>query len=184
VHRKIITPFAEALQTATAQVYAPEAPAPTLIAKAGVDKNRALHRDAVAKGATILYGDPAAAPDASPYRIRPVIVRDVTPAMDLWYTESFGPTLALLGVDSDDAAVALANDTEYGLSGAVFTESLARGLRIARAVDSGAVHINSMSVHDEAGLPHGGVKKSGWGRFNAQWGLEEFVKLKTVSYME
>ncbi len=90
----------------------------------------------------------------------------------------------MIAFDTDEEAIEIANDTEYGLSGAVFTENLGRGLKIAKEIDSGAIHINSMSVHDEAMLPHGGVKKSGWGRFNAQWGVEEFQKLKTVTYME
>ncbi|KAK4951118.1 hypothetical protein LTR28_006898 [Elasticomyces elasticus] len=104
--------------------------------------------------------------------------------MDIFYTESFGPSVALISVKDDEEAIELANDTEYGLSGSVFTEDLRRGLRIAKAIDSGAVHINGMSVHDEAALPHGGVKKSGWGRFNAQWGMEEFLKIKVVTYRE
>lgn len=183
VHRKILEPFGEALKSATDKIYAPTADAPLLIAKPGVEKNAKLRQDAVSKGAKIIYGDPSST-DPSAYRIRPLIVSDVKKDMDIWYTESFGPTLSLIAIESDEEAISIANDTEYGLSGAVFTESLGRGLKIAKEIDSGAIHINSMSVHDEAGLPHGGVKKSGWGRFNAQWGLEEFVRIKTVSYME
>jgi acyl-CoA reductase-like NAD-dependent aldehyde dehydrogenase len=183
VHRKILEPFAKALKVAAEKMYAPTADAPVLIAKAGVEKNQQLRSDAEAKGATILYGD-VASKETSAHRIRPVIVSDVTKDMDIFYTESFGPTVSLIAIESDEHAIELANDTEYGLSGSVFTESLARGLRIAREIDSGAIQINSMSVHDEAGLPHGGVKKSGWGRFNAQWGIDEFLKLKTITYME
>ena len=183
VNRKILDKFADALKIATEKVYAPSGDAPVLIAKPGVEKNRKLREDAVAKGARIVYGD-AESKEESAYRIRPLIVSDVKKDMDIWYTESFGPTLSLIAVDSDEEAIDIANDTEYGLSGAVFTESLGRGLKIAKEIDSGAIHINSMSVHDEAGLPHGGVKKSGWGRFNASYGLEEFVKSKIVSYME
>lgn len=182
VNRKVLEPFAKALKLAAEQMYAPSDDAPVLIAKAGVEKNQQLRSDAVAKGATILYGD-VGSKETSAHRMRPVIVSDVTKEMDIFYTESFGPTVSLIVIDSDDEAIELANDTEYGLSGAIFTESLARGLRIAKEIDSGALQINSMSVHDEAGLPHGGVKKSGWGRFNAQWGIDEFLKLKTVTYM-
>lgn len=183
VNRKILEPFAKALKAATEEVYAPTADAPVLIAKAGVEKNQQLRSDAVAKGATIFYGD-VGSKETSAHRIRPVIVSNVTKEMDIFYTESFGPTVSLIAVDSDEEAIELANDTDYGLSGSVFTESLARGLKIAREIDSGAIQINSMSVHDEAGLPHGGVKKSGWGRFNSQWGMDEFLKLKTITYME
>lgn len=183
VNRKILEPFGKALKEASDKIYAPGADAPVLIAKPGVEKNQKLRADAVAKGARIVHGE-AEDKEASPYRIRPTIISDVSKEMDIFYTESFGPTVSLIAVDSDQEAIDMANDTEYGLSGAIFTESLARGLRIAKEIESGALHINSMSVHDEALLPHGGTKKSGWGRFNGKWGMEEFLKLKTVSYME
>ncbi|KAK3716525.1 hypothetical protein LTR37_006421 [Vermiconidia calcicola] len=183
VNRKVIEPFAEALKGASEKVYAPSGDAPLLVAQNTVEKNHKLLDDANNKGAKVMYGD-INAKEQSKNRIRPVIVSDVKKDMDIFYTESFGPTVSLIAVDSDDEAIEIANDTEYGLSGAIFTENLGRGLKIAKEIDSGAIHINSMSVHDESMLPHGGVKKSGWGRFNAQWGIEEFLKLKTVTYME
>ncbi|KAH9828502.1 salicylaldehyde dehydrogenase [Teratosphaeria destructans] len=183
VNRKILEPFAEALKSAADKVYPPSGDAPTLVSKAGVEKSRKLLSDAESKGAKVIHGD-ITTHEESAYRIRPFIVQDVKKDMDLYYTESFGPSVSLIAVESDEEAIEIANDTEYGLSGAVFTESLTRGLRIAREIDSGAIHINSMSVHDESMLPHGGVKKSGWGRFNGQWGIDEFQKLKTVTYME
>lgn len=183
VNRKVLEPFANALKIAAEKMYAPNDDAPVLIAKAGVEKNQKLRSDAAAKGAKILYGD-VNSKETSAHRLRPVIVSNVTKEMDIFYTESFGPTVSLIAVDSDEEAIELANDTEYGLSGAIFTQNLGRGLKIAREIDSGALQINSMSVHDEAGLPHGGVKQSGWGRFNSQWGIEEFLKLKTITYME
>ncbi|KAK0884452.1 hypothetical protein LTR87_001795 [Friedmanniomyces endolithicus] len=183
VNRKILDKFAEALKGASEKIYAAEGEAPVLVAKATVEKNHKLLADAVAKGGKVIAGDVDPREDSA-YRMRPVIVSDVKKGMDLYYTESFGPSVSLIAVESDEEAIEIANDTEYGLSGAVFTQNLGRGLKIAKQIDSGAVHINSMSIHDEATLPHGGVKKSGWGRFNAQWGLEEFLKLKTVTYME
>ncbi|KAK0255479.1 hypothetical protein B0A54_10292 [Friedmanniomyces endolithicus] len=183
VNRKILDEFAEALKSASEKIYAKEGEAPVLVAKATVEKNHKLLADAVAKGGKVIAGDVETREDSA-YRMRPVIVSDVKKGMDLYYTESFGPSVSLIAVESDEEAIEIANDTEYGLSGAVFTQNLGRGLKIAKQIDSGAVHINSMSIHDEATLPHGGVKKSGWGRFNAQWGLEEFLKLKTVTYME
>ncbi|EME46853.1 hypothetical protein DOTSEDRAFT_70723 [Dothistroma septosporum NZE10] len=183
VNRKIQDKFAEALKGATEKIYSSKGDAPILVAKPGVEKNHKLRTDAVSKGARVLHGD-ADEQDAAHYRIRPTIITDVNKDMDIFYTESFGPTVSLIAVDSDEEAIDLANDTEYGLSGSIFTENLGRGLKIAKEIDSGAVHINSMSVHDEYALPHGGVKKSGWGRFNGKWGMDEFLKLKTVSYME
>jgi acyl-CoA reductase-like NAD-dependent aldehyde dehydrogenase len=145
VNRKIIDSFAEALKGASEKVYAPNGDAPVLVAKAAVEKNYKLLDDAASKGAKVLYGD-INAKEQSAYRIRPVIISDVKKEMDIFYTESFGPTVSLIAVDSDEEAIEIANDTDYGLSGAVFTESLGRGLKIAREIDSGAIHINSMSV--------------------------------------
>jgi acyl-CoA reductase-like NAD-dependent aldehyde dehydrogenase len=145
VNRKIINEFAEALRGAVQKVYPSEKDAPVLVAKAGVEKSHKLLSDATNKGAKVVYGD-VNTREQSAYRIRPVIVQDVKKDMDLYYTESFGPSVSLIGVDSDEEAIDIANDTEYGLSGAIFTSSLGRGLKIAKEIDSGAVHINSMSV--------------------------------------
>jgi acyl-CoA reductase-like NAD-dependent aldehyde dehydrogenase len=86
----------------------------------------------------------------------PVVVKGTKKGMDLFYTESFGPTVSVMTVGSEEEALELANDTEYGLSAAVFTKDLQRGLRMAKLIESGAVHINGMTVHDETALPHGG----------------------------
>jgi acyl-CoA reductase-like NAD-dependent aldehyde dehydrogenase len=101
---------------------------------------------------------------------------------DLYYTESFGPTVSLFVVETDEEAIKIANDTEYGLASAVFTENLQRGFRIAKQIETGAVHINSMSVHDETNLPHGGAKQSGFGRFNGEEGLKEWVRMKSITW--
>jgi len=145
VNRKVIEPFAQALKGASEKIYAPHADAPVLVAKAGVDKNHKLVSDAVSKGAKLVHGD-VSTHEESAYRIRPVIISDVKKEMDIFYTESFGPSVSLIAVESDEEAIEIANDTEYGLSGAVFTENLGRGLKIAREIDSGAIHINSMTV--------------------------------------
>ncbi|EON67329.1 hypothetical protein W97_06582 [Coniosporium apollinis CBS 100218] len=183
VHRSVLEPFKKALSSAISNIFSDSQPAPVLVTSAGVEKNKKLISNALDKGASLVYGD-AQAQEASATRMRPIVIADVTKDMDIYHTESFGPSVSLIAVDSEDEAVEMANDTEYGLSGAVFTENLARGLRIARRIESGAVHINSMSVHDEANLPHGGVKKSGWGRFNGMWGLEEFLRTKTITFQE
>lgn len=183
VHRSIADKFAAELRAAVEKIYPSDADAPILVAKPAIEKNHKLMADAVAKGAKVLYGD-LKARDANAYRMRPIVIADVKKDMDIYYTESFGPTVSLLTVDSDEEAIELANDTEYGLSGAIFTSSLTRGIKMARQIDSGAVHINQMTVHDEPCLPHGGVKASGWGRFNSQNGLDEFLKLKTISFAD
>ena len=139
--------------------------------------------DAVEKGAKVLTGDVEQNED-SETRMRPIVVQGVKKGMDMFYTESFGPTISLYSAKDEDEALALANDTEYGLSSALFTKDLAKAFRMARKIESGAVHINAMSVHDEAALPHGGIKMSGFGRFGASEGIEEFLKKKTVTWMD
>lgn len=173
VHKNIAPKFKEALKATMDQVFGGEGrDAPILISGVPVEKNKKLLKDAVSKGAKVIYGD-ADHNEDSKTRMRPVIIENVKEGMDIYHTESFGPTVSIYEVDSDDEAIRIANDTDYGLSSSVFTEDLRRGLKIAKQIETGAVHINSMSVHDEAALPHGGTKKSGFGRFNSLEGLSE-----------
>ncbi|KAF4417279.1 NAD-dependent aldehyde dehydrogenase, partial [Fusarium acutatum] len=172
VHRSISDEFSAALKEATQRLFGSEKPPFVLVNSAAVQKNKGLIADAVAKGATTLLGDTDAAED-QPTKMRPVIISNVSKEMNIYHTESFGPTVSLLTFDTDEEALTIANDTDYGLSGAVFSEDLKAAMRVARKYESGAVHINSMTVHDEASLVHGGAKKSGYGRFNAAQGLAE-----------
>jgi acyl-CoA reductase-like NAD-dependent aldehyde dehydrogenase len=86
-------------------------------------------------------------------------------------------------IESKDVeeAVAIANDTPYGLSASVFTNDFVKGLAIAERIESGIVHINDQTVHDEPQVPFGGVKDSGWGRFGGRAALEEFTELRWIS---
>ncbi|KAL2888761.1 aldehyde dehydrogenase [Ceratocystis lukuohia] len=181
VHTDVRAAFEAKLAACVEQFFPTADEAPILATAGGVTKNRALVADAVAKGARVLVGS-ADTEESSATRMRPIVLADVTTDMEIYHTESFGPSVSLIGVDSEEEAIRIANDTEYGLSSAVFTSDLRRGLRFARAIEAGAVHINHMSVHDESVLPHGGCKSSGFGRFNASYGLDEWVRTKTVTY--
>jgi acyl-CoA reductase-like NAD-dependent aldehyde dehydrogenase len=77
--------------------------------------------------------------------------------------------------------VRVANDSEYGLSAAVFTRDLARGIDVAKRIDSGICHINGPTVHDEAQMPFGGVKSSGYGRFGGKAGVDAFTELRWIT---
>jgi acyl-CoA reductase-like NAD-dependent aldehyde dehydrogenase len=180
VEKSIVGEFAEELKGAIEGLFPSSGEPLVLVSSAGVKKNKALLKDATGKGADIIFGD-INATEARPELMRPVVVKGVTKEMDLYYTESFGPTVSLFEVENEEEAVKIANDTEYGLTASVFTRDLARGLRIAKRIQSGAIHINAMSVHDEPALPHGGWKASGWGRFGSP-GLEEWVQTKTITY--
>lgn len=101
--------------------------------------------------------------------------------MALFAEESFGPVLAVLRARDAAHAVELANGSRYGLSASVWSADVQAALAVARALESGAVHVNSSTVHDEAGLPHGGHKASGFGRFNGAYALEAFTQTKTIT---
>lgn len=181
VHKNVKAQFQEKLKAAVNELYPSDGPGAILINEVAVKRNKALIQDAASKGATVFFGD-ASANEARKTEMRPVLLDNVTPDMEIYKTESFGPSIALYEVETEEQALQLANDTEYGLSSAVFTEDLKRGLRFARGIESGAVHINDMTVHDESVLPHGGTKSSGFGRFNATAGLEEWVRTKTITF--
>ncbi|EQL01082.1 aldehyde dehydrogenase [Ophiocordyceps sinensis CO18] len=181
VHTSVKQQFVEALTAAVEKHYPSSADALTLISSAAVERNKQLVADAANKGASVIHGD-VHAPQASQTRLRPIIVDNVTADMDIYQAESFGPTVSLIAIESEEEAVRIANDTDFGLSSAVFTEDLRRGLRLAREIETGAVHINGKTVHDEAVLPHGGAKASGYGRFNSTRGLDEWVRTKNVTF--
>lgn len=180
VHESIKDAFAkEIAETAKAMYGQPGQEAPVLIVEAAVTKNKALVDDAVSKGAQVLYGD-VAATENSKTRMRPIIISDVKPDMKVYKTESFGPTVSIIGFKTDEEALTVANDTEYGLSSAVFSKDLRRALAVAKRIETGAVHINSMTIHDEGSLPHGGAKDSGYGRFGG--GFDEWTRSKIITF--
>jgi acyl-CoA reductase-like NAD-dependent aldehyde dehydrogenase len=143
VHKSIKPQFLEAFKKAVDGIFGGDKPAPVVVTPAGITKNKALISDAVKNGAKVVHGDhevDEAHPETkekSATRMRPVIVDGVSKDMDIFYTESFGPSVSIIDIETDAEAVEIANDTDYGLSGAVFTENLARGLRIAKQIESG-----------------------------------------------
>ncbi|PHH60724.1 hypothetical protein CDD81_1306 [Ophiocordyceps australis] len=181
VSKSIKQQFVDLLKTCVEHKFCSDPDSPVLINALAAQKTQALVADALGKGASLVLGNPDSWQPGST-KMKPFIVDEVTPDMDLYTLESFGPCVSIIPVDSEEHAVQIANESEYGLSAAVFTEDLARGMRLAREIETGAVHINSMTVHDETALPHGGVKSSGFGRFNTARGLDEWVKTKTITF--
>lgn len=129
--------------------------------------------DAVGKGAVLVGGG-----DARQSYFEPALVDRVEPDMRLYREEVFGPILSITRVHSDLEAVTVANDSDYGLSAAVFGGDLARAEDIARRIHSGICHINRPTVDDNPHAPFGGVKNSGYGRFGGRWALHEFTELR------
>ena len=141
-----------------------------------VEHVQALVSDAVAAGAVKSIGSVAKGV------LMPAHVIDkVTPNMRLFREESFGPVVAVVRARDEAHAIELANDTEYGLSAAIFTRDIARGLRLARQIESGMCHINGATVHDEAQMPFGGTKSSGYGRFGGKAGIDAFTELRWIT---
>lgn len=135
-----------------------------------------LLEDATIKGASILTGG-----EAEGATMHPTVVDHVTAEMRLYGEESFGPVVAIVRVKDAEEAIRVANDTEFGLSAAIFGKDVSRALRIAQRIHSGICHINSSTVHDEAHMPFGGVKASGYGRFGGKAGVNEFTDLRWVT---
>ncbi len=130
---------------------------------------RGLIDDALAQGARDIAPGPA------------TVLDGITPAMKLYRDESFGPVVGIIRVADEEEAIRVANDSEYGLSAAVFTGDSARGLRVARGIRSGICHVNGPTVQDEPQMPFGGVGASGYGRFGGKAGIEAFTELRWIT---
>jgi vanillin dehydrogenase len=147
-----------------------------VVGKPTVDRVMKLVNDATAKGAKVLCGG-----ESDGTIMKGIVVDRVTPDMTLFREESFGPQVSITRVKSAEEAVKLANDTEYGLSAALFTRDIARGIELAKRIETGICHINGPTVHDEAQMPFGGVKASGYGRFGGKAGVNEFTELRWIT---
>jgi acyl-CoA reductase-like NAD-dependent aldehyde dehydrogenase len=135
--------------------------------------------DAVAKGAKVITGG-----KAQGLYFQPTVLTDVTPEMRVYSEESFGPIVSIVPVEGVDEAVRVANDTEYGLSSAVFSRDVDTAMAVARQLQTGMCHINDATVNDEPQMPFGGVKHSGWGRFGGKAALEEFTELRWITIQD
>jgi benzaldehyde dehydrogenase (NAD) len=105
----------------------------------------------------------------------------VTPEMEIYREESFGPVKPIVRVNGVEEAIACANDNEFGLSAAVFGRDAARAYAVAQRIESGICHVNGPTVHDEAQMPFGGVKASGYGRFGGRAGIDAFTELRWIT---
>jgi acyl-CoA reductase-like NAD-dependent aldehyde dehydrogenase/ABC-type branched-subunit amino acid transport system ATPase component len=148
----------------------------SLIDRSAADRVTSLVLDAVAKGARLVAGG-----SINGTLINAHVLDHVTPEMRIYEEESFGPVTTVVRVKGVDEAVRVANDTPYGLSAAVFGRDINRAFAVARRIDTGICHINGPTVHDEAQMPFGGVKDSGYGRFGGKAAINEFTELRWIT---
>ncbi len=128
-------------------------------------------------GATLVYGGKR--PQRPGCYYLPTILRNVRKGMAVYHEETFGPVFSIITVKSEEEAIAVANDSEFGLGGCVWTKDPERGEKIARKIETGAMFVNGITKSDPR-LPFGGIKKSGYGRELATYGIRELVNIKTI----
>ncbi|MFJ2239200.1 aldehyde dehydrogenase family protein [Streptomyces sp. NPDC087859] len=182
VHESLAEEFTRKFTAKTASLQAgdpnhPHTVVGPLVAASAAQRVAALVEDAVAKGAKVLTG--GGKPDGA---VHPAtVLTDVPKDAEIYHAEAFGPVCVIETFSDDAAAVAVANDTENGLTCGIITENATHGLAVARGVRTGIVHINDQSVADEPQAPFGGFKASGYGRFGGRWGIEAFSNTRWVT---
>jgi aldehyde dehydrogenase (NAD+) len=132
--------------------------------------------DAVAKGAKVEIGG-----GVSGRFVQPTILSNVDTSMKVWQDETFGPVVVVVPFSTDDEAIALNNDTEYGLSSGIITRNEARALAMSKRLETGMCHVNCSSVNDEPHVPFGGSKASGVGRHGGRWSMETFTETRWIT---
>lgn len=182
VHESIFTEFLEKFITRAAKLKVGD-PAKDnecvigpLINDKQVDRIKEQINDALEKGAKIVHGG-----GINGRFVEPTILTGVTPDMKLYRDETFGPVVPVIPFKTDDEAIAMANDSEYGLSSGIISKDENRALSIAERLETGMCHINCSSVNDEPHIPFGGSKASGLGRHGGRWATETFTETRWIT---
>ena len=147
-----------------------------LVTPEAAEKMDAIIADAVSKGGKIVAGG-----TRDNTIVTATIIDHAAPGMKIYEEESFGPVKPVIRVNGEAEAIRVANDTEYGLSSAVFSRDVDRAMRVAGQIQSGICHINGPTVSDEPQMPFGGVKASGYGRFGGKAAIAEFTDLRWIT---
>jgi acyl-CoA reductase-like NAD-dependent aldehyde dehydrogenase len=153
------------------------------VTTAMAQKAQKLVADAIAHGATLLCGENKSRGDTGA-AVEPTFITNVKPDNPIYDVESFGPSASVFVVEDENEAIRVANDTTYGLTGAIHTKDVLKGLRLAKQLEVGVVTINSLTLFDESPVPLGGLKGSGWGKNNSRFGIEEFLVGKAVAIID
>ncbi len=184
VDERIANKFVEAMKTKVESLVAGDpregtTPLGSVVDQSATIRVRDLVEDAVSKGARLVAGG-----NANGTIVDATLLDGVTPSMRVYTDESFGPLAAIIRVGSDDEAIRIANDTEYGLASCVFSKNVNRALSVAKRIEAGICHINGPTVHDEAQMPFGGTKDSGFGRFGGKTAIDEFTELRWLTLQD
>ncbi|TQF67036.1 succinate-semialdehyde dehydrogenase (NADP(+)) [Rhodococcus spelaei] len=187
VHERVYSQFVDAFVGRTRRLrlgsdYTYATDMGSLTSRRQLETTTAHVEDAVAKGATVLTGG-RPRPDVGPLFHDPTVLADVTAAMTVYAEETFGPVVSVYRVASEDEAVRLANEGEYGLSASVWTKDLGRGRALARLIVAGAVNVNDgyLSAIAALGAPMGGMRSSGVGRRHGREGIVRYTESQTVT---
>ncbi|HEY3522956.1 MAG TPA: aldehyde dehydrogenase family protein, partial [Candidatus Limnocylindrales bacterium] len=182
VHRSVVGDYVDALAEKAKRIrlgdpYREEVDLGPIVNEKQLARVDGIVRRSVEGGARIVEGGTH---DGLFYR--PTVLADVTRDLPAWTDEIFGPVAPIVTFDSDDEALELANDSEYGLTGAVYSRSVSRGLALAQRMRTGMVHVNDQTVNDEATIPFGGMGASGNGsRFGGPANWDEFTEWQWVT---
>ncbi|HJU14573.1 MAG TPA: NAD-dependent succinate-semialdehyde dehydrogenase [Candidatus Nitrosotalea sp.] len=152
-----------------------------LVNSAGLEKIEELVKDAVSKGAEVMTGGKRMGSKGFYYA--PTILGKVTPKMRVAQEEAFGPVAPVTIVEDEKEAIRLANESQYGLGGSIWTQDLDKADKLSRMVESGIITVNNMVASDPR-IPFGGVKQSGFGRELSRYGMLEFVNIKSVRFYD
>jgi acyl-CoA reductase-like NAD-dependent aldehyde dehydrogenase len=185
VHRAVAAEFTARLAEKAAGLAAGDPTNPgtiigPLISRGAAQRVAGLVDEATGQGAKVSVG--GGEPDGAVYPA--TVLSSVEPGMRIYSEEIFGPVCTVLTVDGADHAIAVANDSPYGLTAGVITNDLGAGLAVARRLDTGIVHVNDQSVDDEPQVPFGGVKESGYGRFGGRAGVEAFTEQRWITIQQ
>jgi succinate-semialdehyde dehydrogenase/glutarate-semialdehyde dehydrogenase len=185
VHRSLYDAFLEACVRKTKQLHVgngidPQTEIGPLIHERQLRNVEAHVEDARTRGARVLTGGSRLTSLGANF-YAPTVLADVTHAMRIMREETFGPVLPVMPFDTEDEAIQLANDSDYGLAASIWTRDRARGESLARRIQAGTVMVNdAVACFGISEAPHGGVKASGIGRTHGRFGLEEMVRIKHV----